>query len=249
MVRRTKADAEATRHALLDAAEQLFQARGVSRTSLNDIATAAGTTRGAIYWHFEDKADLFNAMMERATLPMERGFPDPDAPIQDLPDPLQSLRDGMRHVLQLIATDERLRRVFEVVSLQVEYHAEMAAVRERHLSVRDHYLGLTRQMMAVAAERAGLKLPVPLQSAALGLHFLMDGLKRNWLLDPTAFDLEAVGRHTVDTYLRGLGFAWAVAPVRAPRPRAAARATAAAGAKPPVRAGLPKPARSRTRTA
>jgi len=248
MVRRTKADAEATRHALLDAAEQLFQSRGVSRTSLNDIATAAGTTRGAIYWHFDDKADLFNAMMERATLPMERGFPDPDAPIEELPDPLQSLRDGMRHVLQLIASDERLRRVFEVVSLQVEYHAEMAAVRERHLRVRDHYLGLTRQMMAVAAERAGLRLPVPLPSAALGLHFVMDGLKRNWLLDPAAFDLEAVGQHTVDTYLKGLGFTWAAAPVRAPAPRAAAHAKAAAGAKPPVRAGSPRPVRSRTRT-
>ena len=71
MARRTKADAQATRSSLLDAAEQLFQARGVSRTSLNDIALAAGTTRGAIYWHFKDKADLFNAMMERVTLPLE----------------------------------------------------------------------------------------------------------------------------------------------------------------------------------
>jgi transcriptional regulator, TetR family len=47
MARRTKADAQTTRNNLLDAAEQLFQSRGVSHTSLNDIATAAGTTRGA----------------------------------------------------------------------------------------------------------------------------------------------------------------------------------------------------------
>ena len=72
MARRTKADAQTTRNNLLDAAEQLFQSRGVSHTSLNDIATAAGTTRGAIYWHFKDKADLFNAMMERVTLPLEQ---------------------------------------------------------------------------------------------------------------------------------------------------------------------------------
>ena len=65
MVRRTKEDALATRSSLLDAAELLFQAQGVSRTSLADIAREAGTTRGAIYWHFKDKADLFNAMMER----------------------------------------------------------------------------------------------------------------------------------------------------------------------------------------
>ena len=45
--------------------------QGVSQTSLQQIAQQAGATRGAIYWHFKDKADLFNAMMERVTLPLE----------------------------------------------------------------------------------------------------------------------------------------------------------------------------------
>ena len=74
MVRRTKEEALATRHKLLDAAECLFQSQGVSRTSLQDIAVRAGATRGAVYWHFKDKADLFNAMMDRVTLPLEAAF-------------------------------------------------------------------------------------------------------------------------------------------------------------------------------
>ena len=53
MARRTKAEAQATRNALIDAAERLFDSQGVSRTSLQDIAQAAGATRGAIYWHFK----------------------------------------------------------------------------------------------------------------------------------------------------------------------------------------------------
>ena len=48
MARRTKEDALATRHALLDAAERSFQVHGVARTSLAQIAEAAGLTRGAI---------------------------------------------------------------------------------------------------------------------------------------------------------------------------------------------------------
>jgi len=71
MVRRSKEDALATRNSLLDAAERVFLAQGVAGTSLNDIALAAGTTRGAIYWHFKDKADLFNAMMERVVMPLQ----------------------------------------------------------------------------------------------------------------------------------------------------------------------------------
>ena len=72
MVRRTKKDALATRASLLDAAERLFLAKGVSRTSLNDIAVGAGTPRGAIYWHSKDKAALINATMARGTPPPGR---------------------------------------------------------------------------------------------------------------------------------------------------------------------------------
>lgn len=72
MPRRTKQDALATRQQLLEAAIGVFAEKGVSRTSLQDIAVAAGTTRGAIYWHFKNKADLFNALMESAILPMEQ---------------------------------------------------------------------------------------------------------------------------------------------------------------------------------
>ena len=64
MARRTKEDAQRTRDRILDMAEREFLRRGVSRTSLQDIATAAGTTRGAIYWHFKSKNDLYFALLD-----------------------------------------------------------------------------------------------------------------------------------------------------------------------------------------
>lgn len=118
MARRTKADALETRHQLLDAAECLFAEKGVSRTSLNDIALAAGASRGAIYWHFKNKADLFNAMMERTTLPMEQALQQVGhEPGQD---PLAELRRSIADAMHRIAHDERTRRVFEVATLKVE---------------------------------------------------------------------------------------------------------------------------------
>ena len=69
MAPRTKEEcALAAWRSLVDAAELLFQAHSVSRTTLNYIARKTGTNRGAIYWHFKDEADLFNTMMERVTL-------------------------------------------------------------------------------------------------------------------------------------------------------------------------------------
>ena len=70
MVKRTRDEAAETRNGILDAAERVFSVRGVSHTSLEDIAKAAGVTRGAIYWHFRNKSELFTAMVDRVTFPL-----------------------------------------------------------------------------------------------------------------------------------------------------------------------------------
>ena len=232
MVRRTKADALATRNTLLDAAEHLFQDHGVSRTSLNDIATAAGTTSGAIYWHFKDKADLFNAMMERVTMPLEGTLESMARSAGASANPLLLMRDAMMNALRQTATDEQTRRVFEVATHKVEYVSEMQAVRDRHLRVRNQCMAMTEEALREAVHREAIKLPMPLPVAALGLHVILDGLIQNWLLDPGAFDLEKSGRHTVDAYLGGLGFSLPAA--RARRRVAAPPEMPASGAAQPA---------------
>ena len=71
MVRRTKEEAQETRSQILEAAEKAFYERGVARTTLADIATMAGVTRGAIYWHFSNKADLVQAMLDSLHEPLD----------------------------------------------------------------------------------------------------------------------------------------------------------------------------------
>jgi TetR/AcrR family acrAB operon transcriptional repressor len=205
MVRRTKAEAEQTRHKLLDAAEQLFLQRGVSRTSLNDIATAAGTTRGAIYWHFEDKADLFNAMMERVTLPLEQALQSAAQTGTDAQPPLKALLGTLMLALRATMHDPQTRRVFEIATHKVEYVDELHAVAQRRNECIRDLLLMTEQALTLCSGRQGITLPMSARNAALGLHMLVDGLINNWLMDPQAFDLEEVGEQTLRNYLRGLG--------------------------------------------
>lgn len=207
MARRTKEEALATRHRLLDAAELLFQAQGVSQTSLQQIAQQAGATRGAIYWHFKDKADLFNAMMERVILPLESG---PKAMCSTATamadDPLAEIEEGMVHALTLMTTDPQVRRVFDVATHKVEYTHDMASVQQRHLDARNACVVDFEKALRLAARRSNIRLPVPGHAAAQGLHALISGLIQNWLLDPEAFDLVLTGRRTFRVYLAGLGF-------------------------------------------
>lgn len=200
MPRRTKAEAQATRASLLDAAERLFQARGVSRTSLQQIADAAGVTRGAVYWHFRDKVDLFAAMMDRAQLPLE----EPPAPHEGTRSSAASaamvaLREQLVRTLALIAGDARVRGLLEIALHKVEFVDELAAVRERHHQAMDEH----RAAIERCLRRAG-RPAATVTDEALGLNALVAGLIHAWMLAPGSFDLVARGRSAIDIYLAGL---------------------------------------------
>lgn len=201
-MRKTKAEAFATRSGILDAAEHLFQAQGVSGTSLQSIAAAAGVTRGAVYWHFKDKGDLFNAMIARVCLPMEAAAADLAASAAS--PPLDTLRAHLRGMLERVAADAQVRRVFQIATQKVEYVDEMAAVRERHLQMRRDHLAVLARLLRAAQQRGDIVPAPPARQLAIGLHALVDGLIQNWMLDPAGFALRAVGCKAVETHLAGL---------------------------------------------
>jgi TetR/AcrR family transcriptional regulator, acrAB operon repressor len=204
MVRRTKEEAQATRGRLLDAAEQLFYTQGVSQTTLQQIAQAADATRGAVYWHFKDKADLFNAMVDRVALPLESANRAGIAAAGERP--LDGVERSLLLALRQIATDAQVRRVFDIVTRKIEYTEEMASVRQRHLSSRQAFLNELEQALGAQARTERRNLPIPVVTAAQGLHALIIGLIEDWLLDPAAFDLVVAGQLLLQVYLRGLGF-------------------------------------------
>src|SRR5579872_3748718 len=113
MVKRTREAAERTRDEIIDAAETLFYEHGVSRTSLEQVARAAGVTRGAVYWHFRNKLDLFEAMKTRAQLP--QGDVMDRLAAGEIDAPLPVLKETCCDCLRLIASDEKRRRVFAIM--------------------------------------------------------------------------------------------------------------------------------------
>jgi TetR/AcrR family acrAB operon transcriptional repressor len=202
MARRTKEEAAATRDSILDAAEKLFVEQGVSRTTLQHIATAAGVTRGAIYWHFDDKGALFNAMMERATLPLEAEMQVLDQAESD--DPLVDLRNYMLAVLRRTVEDPVARRVFEIATLKVEFVGEMDAVRQRRQQNMASWMSRAERRIRLAVDKGVIGRNVNPDRVALALWIIIDGLIHSWMFDPQHFDLLALGKCVIDPYLDGL---------------------------------------------
>jgi TetR/AcrR family acrAB operon transcriptional repressor len=202
MARRTKEDALATRDSILDAAEQLFVKQGVSGTTLQHIATAAGVTRGAIYWHFLDKGAMFNAMMERVKMPLESAMLLFDQ--ANPADPIEALRESMMRVLRMTVEDPMARRVFEIATLKMEFTDELNTARERRKQNQSSWMARTETRIREGVANGRVKPGVEPYAVALGLWAILDGLLRAWLLDPQEFDLVKLGAQIIDTHLESL---------------------------------------------
>ena len=129
MARRTKAEADETRTKLLDAAEEVFFEKGVARASLNEIAQRAGATRGAVYWHFKDKAELFFAMREDVFSPLVERT---DALLlsDQFANPLDVIEASVKEFFRVLEDCSVVREVFEIMISRCEYVDEFTSVQE-----------------------------------------------------------------------------------------------------------------------
>ncbi len=202
MARRTKEEAEQTRNNLIDAAEKLFSEQGVAHTTLNDIAREAGVTRGAVYWHFRNKNELFEAMHQRVTLPFEQLL----ALLEDHPEgcPLHELEQICVRVLLDVAADARRQQVLTILFIKCEYTEEMRPAQERLIELC-RPIGERLATLFEKAHAAGmLQEGVDPRCAASGLMLYLHGILSGWVFDPDRFPMAEEAQDLLALFLRNI---------------------------------------------
>ena len=202
MVRRTKSEAEVTRQKLLDAAAEVFREHGVAHSTLAEVAAAAGVTRGAVYWHFRDKAHLFDALCEREQLPMEAMLAGAGEVRQK--DPLSALRALAVDGLTRLATNARTQAVFDVIFHKCEFAAEFASVAGRRNATDRGCLAHVERLLKQAVDIGQLPANTDTELAARCLNAYMVGVMHEWVQRPEAYDLALAAPAMIDCILAGL---------------------------------------------
>ncbi|TWI54792.1 TetR family transcriptional regulator [Pseudomonas duriflava] len=203
-MRRTKEEAEQTRRDIIHAAEVLFLANGVAHTSLEMIARECGVTRGAVYWHFQNKAHLFHEMLNEVRMPME----ELNARLCGCQgrDPLISLRDLSIHAIIDLTQDERNRRIMTILLHRCEFTDELREAEERHKAFINEFISLCEKLFE--AQSARLHSAITPRLAARSIHATIVGLINDWLRNPTLFDPHSEAQVLVDSIFRGLIRDW-----------------------------------------
>lgn len=185
-MRRTKEDAEKTRLRLIDAALQQFSQQGYSRTTLAMIAQAAGVSRGPIYWHFRNKEELYQAVLEVSQRPLE-GLVREALARQD--DPPTALRAFAQRWLSLLAEDDRFRQSFEILLNKTELTADMGDVLRSERKLTRSMIAMLATLMAAGQARGDWPSTQLPEALALLWYAQLMGITQSWLFAPRLFSL------------------------------------------------------------
>jgi AcrR family transcriptional regulator len=188
MTTNRKAQAQLTREAILDVAEGVFFEMGLSSTTLEEIARRANVSRGAIYWHFTNKVEVFEAVFERTISFYEQLL----EAVTSKASSLQEFSDAMVDLLRDIALTPEKQRALSIIMLRHE-HLEPhvvsigAACNERVIALLADFF----QRMAVSKdfpEGTSLGYAPRLLAEAVSCH--LNGLITKYLMYPKSIHLE-----------------------------------------------------------
>ena len=193
-MRRSKEEAEATREALLCAAEQLLAERGIKNTRLDDVAAAVGVTRGAIYWHFKNKEELIKAILARLRDPLNASIEKLAQQAAEGQFTLEDLVAALIQPHQLVsekpATEQLIR-----FAMRYALCRESEVLSERIDQDREYTLGLMTRLMSLAQQHGQVRGDTPPEHLALYVRSHVIGIYHHQLAVSDAFgsDMDKIG--------------------------------------------------------
>jgi TetR/AcrR family acrAB operon transcriptional repressor len=196
-MRRTKEDAEQTRQDLLDAALTIFSQKGYTAARLEDIAEAAGVTRGAIYHHFGSKSELFLALLEEATAVGNSAI---DRAVSEGGTFVEVLSRILVYTFNLVEDD---RRFSEVMALQLTT-PDVDALAQRRYDEAQELVQSISGFFRVIIEQGELRPDLDPEIAARAFLGFQNGLAMLWLANRQAFSIKENAPELAEIFVHGI---------------------------------------------
>ena len=200
MARRTKEDAEKTRKTILVAALDIISTKGLANTSLDQIAHQAGVTRGAIYWHFKNKTELFSVILDewlKPTYELSQKWLEQEDPS------LNNLKTYMIKWLSQIEKQPELTKLFDILFFKVELIGDIKTLIDQANDKADQdVLALTMYLGTLKSQKV-FHTDTDITLLAVSLSSFLMGLAQNWLARPNAYSLEKNAQTLVEQFFKG----------------------------------------------
>ena len=200
-MRRTKEEAAVTRATLLKTALSVFSAKGYAAATLEDVAKAAKVTRGAIYWHFKSKADLYNTLISEFSA---RGTAVVQQAVAEGGTLIEILRRIFVRVCTLIEEDREIRAVMELTLFKTGLDPELQTGRKKQIESGNALLRGITEAMSQGIAQGVLRNDMDPADMARAFIAFENGAIQLWLLSPRSFSLKSSAESFADILVAGL---------------------------------------------
>ena len=200
-MKRTKEEAAVTRITLLKTALTLFSTKGYAATSIDDITQAAKMTRGALYYHFTNKADLYNTLIEEVSA---KGANIVQQAVAEGGTFTEILKRVFIRQLVYIEENKEARAVMELALFKTGTHLELQSGREKQIESGKLMIESIAQAMQVGVAGGELRNDISPREMARSFVAFQNGVIQLWLAAPKAFSLKGSAGTFADILITGL---------------------------------------------
>jgi TetR/AcrR family acrAB operon transcriptional repressor len=200
-MRKTKADAAITRDQLLKAGLKVFSRKGYTTSTLEDIAREAEVTRGAIYWHFGSKAELFDELLTSYSGLSGEIVQQAASEGGTL---LEILERVLIRLLSAVETNQLLKEVMEISLYKTERTTELDPVYHKLNEAAVNLLSGITKVMQNGINEGSIRNDLQAVDIARGYLAYQNGITSLWLANPSAFSVEGKAASFASIFIDGI---------------------------------------------
>lgn len=199
MARKTKKEAERTRQLILMSALDLIDERGYIGTKLVDVAERLNLTKGAVYWHFTSKSDMFLAMMDSMNEQIDQLL----MPLILKTSNLEDIRTLLHAYIDIFVVNESLRKYLTVLMLRIEWTEDLKNALDVFEEQNKELARFCLKILKKEQRRGVVRKDISLEYAANGIVGVVDGLLMDSLSTARIIQREQICA-IIDIYIDGM---------------------------------------------
>jgi AcrR family transcriptional regulator len=190
-----------TRTRILEAARRVFARSGYEGATLDQVGKEAGLTKGAVYWHFASKSDLYLALCDHSLMQLLAGLPEQLEGVLTSADPREALRQLLAAQFLSCEADkgEKPMLFFEFIARSRE-----PEVKEKLSASVSKLLEGTSRLLREMQERGLLAGEVDPDAMAVSLHALVNGIVLMWVMAPNRVPFQALAGEAANLIWNGI---------------------------------------------
>jgi AcrR family transcriptional regulator len=196
-MKKTKEEAEITKILIIEKAVELFKLKGFASTTLEEIAQQVNVTRGAIYWHFKDKLDIIDELIEtehkKLSQLLKRLFN------EDFP-PFKKIEKILTGIVSNFYTHKSFQNFIELTWFKIEY-TQLSKLKTTKAELNTYFIENMKILVDEAQKIGAIKTEVSAQDIALTLTNMINGIYRLYFILPGQLKNQKEAMKLFDSYL------------------------------------------------